>query len=128
MEVSARRSATLPNRTLCRRAAASSTDGRRQSRSGVSGALLLLWIRKSTAAFDQDLEQTTNDLRSPELVALFIQAPAQDPPDRETASVTGTLTIAEATAISTTASQPASSRQPPTVADTTAAAFQSPTI
>jgi len=56
MEVSARRSATLPNRTLCRRAAASSTDGRRQSRSGVSGALLVLWTRKSTAAFDQDLD------------------------------------------------------------------------
>ena len=52
-----------------------------------------------------------------------------DPPDSETASVTDTLTTAEATAISTTgSSNTASSRQPPTVADTTAAAFQSPTI
>ena len=50
-----------------------------------------------------------------------------DPPDSETTSVTDTLTTAEATAISTTASQPVSSRQPPTVADTTAAAFQCPT-
>ena len=51
-----------------------------------------------------------------------------DPPDSETASVTDTLTTAKATAISTTASQPASSRQPPTVADTTAAASRSPTL
>ena len=37
-----------------------------------------------------------------------------DPLDSAMASVTDTLTTAEATAISTTASQPASSRQPPT--------------
>ena len=53
-----------------------------------------------------------------------------DPLDSETASVTDTLTTAEATAISTTgSSNTASSRQPPTVtADTTAAAFQGPTL
>jgi len=50
-----------------------------------------------------------------------------DPLDSAITSVTDTLTTAEATAISTTASRPTSSRQPPTVADTTAAAFQSPT-
>ena len=51
-----------------------------------------------------------------------------DPPDSAMTSVTDTLTTAEATARSTTASQPVSSRQPPTVADTTAAASRSPTL
>jgi len=51
-----------------------------------------------------------------------------DPLDSDGASVTDVLTLADTTAISTTASQPASSRQPPTVADTTAAAFPSPTV
>jgi len=50
-----------------------------------------------------------------------------DPLDSDVASVTDVLTTADTTAISTTGSQPAISRQPPTVADTTAAAFQSPT-
>ena len=52
-----------------------------------------------------------------------------DPPDSAMTSVTDTLTTAEATAITTTgSSNTVSSRQPPTVtADTTAAAFQSPT-
>jgi len=45
-----------------------------------------------------------------------------DPLDSDGASVTDVLTTADTTAISTT------SRQPPTVADTTAAAFQSPTL
>ena len=50
------------------------------------------------------------------------------PLDSEVASVTDALTIADATAISTTGSNKRLiSRQPPTVADTTAAAFQSPT-
>jgi len=53
-----------------------------------------------------------------------------DPPDSAMTSVTDTLTTAESTAISTTGSSyTVSSRQPPTVtADTTAAAFQSPTL
>ena len=52
-----------------------------------------------------------------------------DPPDSETASVTDILTTAEATAVSTTgSSNTVTSRQPPTVADTTAAASRSPTI
>jgi len=67
---------------------------------------------------------------SPSLVGVstlgYPSGPA-DPLDSAMTSVTDTFTTAEATATSTTASQPTSSRQPPTVADTTAAAFQSPT-
>jgi len=51
-----------------------------------------------------------------------------DPLDSNVASVTDVLTTADTTAISTTGSQPTISRQPPTVADTTAAASRSPTI
>jgi len=51
-----------------------------------------------------------------------------DPLDSNVASDTDAQSIADsATAISTAGSQPTISRQPPTVADTTAAAFQSPT-
>jgi len=51
-----------------------------------------------------------------------------DPLDSDGASVTDVLTTANTTAISTTGSSESTiSRQPPTVADTTAAAFQSPT-
>jgi len=52
-----------------------------------------------------------------------------DPLDSDGASVTDVLTTADTTAISTTGNtQSTTSRQPPTVADTTAAAFQSPTL
>ena len=48
--------------------------------------------------------------------------------DSDVARVTDALTTADATAISTTGSnEPVISRQPPTVADTTAAASRSPT-
>jgi len=51
-----------------------------------------------------------------------------DPLDSDGPNVTDVLTTADTTAISTTgSSEKTSSRQPPTVADTTAAAFQSPT-
>ena len=51
-----------------------------------------------------------------------------DPLDSDGASVTDVLTTADTTAMSTTGnSEQTISRQPPTVADTTAAAFQSPT-
>jgi len=51
-----------------------------------------------------------------------------DPLDSDGANVTDVLITADTTAISTTgSSEKTSSRQPPTVADTTAAAFQSPT-
>jgi len=51
-----------------------------------------------------------------------------DPLDSDGASVTDVSTTADTTAISTTGSSKQTiSRQPPTVADTTAAAFQSPT-
>ena len=50
-----------------------------------------------------------------------------DPLDSAMTNATDILATAEATATSTSASQPTSSRQPPTIADTTAAAFQSPT-
>ena len=63
-----------------------STDGRRQSSSAVSGALLvpLPWTLTSTgqrsfAAYDpMTWNRLPTALRSPKL-ALFIQAPAQDP-------------------------------------------------
>ena len=52
-----------------------------------------------------------------------------DPLDSDGARVTDVFITADTTAISTTgSSNPAISRQPPTVADTTAAAFQSPTL
>jgi len=51
-----------------------------------------------------------------------------DPLDSDGASVTDVFITADTTAISTTgSSEQTTSRQPPTVADTTAAAFQSPT-
>jgi len=51
-----------------------------------------------------------------------------DPLDSDGARVTDVFTTADTTAISTTvSSEQTISRQPPTVADTTAAAFQSPT-
>ena len=85
MEVSARRSATLPGRPLC--AGGVYTDGRRQSRSAVSGALLVPWTRTSTGqcsfacwVWPQDLEPTTNCPSITRTVAFFIQAPAQGPP------------------------------------------------
>jgi len=62
-----------------------STDGRRQSRYAVSGALLVLWTltftgQRSFAAYDpMTWNRLPTALRSPKL-ALFIQAPAQDPP------------------------------------------------
>jgi len=52
-----------------------------------------------------------------------------DPLDSDVVGVTDVLTTADATAIATTGSNNLLiSRQPPTVADTTAAAFQSPTL
>ena len=62
-------------------------------------------------------------------VALGYPSGLADPLISDVASVTDAQSIADsATAISTTGSQPTISRQPPTVADTTAAASQSPTI
>jgi len=61
-------------------------------------------------------------------VALGYASGLADPLDSDVASVTDALTTADATAISTTGSnEPVISRQPPTVADTTAAASRSPT-
>jgi len=68
MEVSARRSATF----LC--VPAASTDGRRQSRSAVSGAFLVPWTRTSTghrsfAAYGpRTWNRLPTALRSPELL------------------------------------------------------------
>ena len=62
-------------------------------------------------------------------VALGYPSGLADPLDSDVASVTDVLTTADATAISTTGSnKQLISRQPPTVADTTAAASRSPTI
>jgi len=61
-------------------------------------------------------------------VALGYPSGLADPLDSDVASVTDVLTTADATAIATTGSnEPLISRQPPTVADTTAAASRSPT-
>jgi len=68
---------------------AASTDGRRQSRSAVSGALLVPWTRTFTGqrSFAEFGPRTTNyqlpAANGPPItrtVARFIQAPAQDPP------------------------------------------------
>jgi len=62
-------------------------------------------------------------------VTLAYPSGRADPLDSDGASVTDVLTTADSTAMSTTGSSESTiSRQPPTVADTTAAAFQSPTI
>jgi len=64
---------------------AASTDGRRQSRSAVSGARPgaldsdVYWPAQLCCVWLQDLEPTTNDPSITTTVALFIQAPAQDP-------------------------------------------------
>ena len=61
-------------------------------------------------------------------VALGYPSGLADPLDSEVASVTDVQNTADsATAISTGSNKQLISRQPPTVADTTAAAFQSPT-
>jgi len=71
MELSVRRSATLPGRPLC--AGGVYTDGRRQSRCAVSGALLVHWTRTSIGqhSFAAYGPRTQNRLpaalRSPEL-------------------------------------------------------------
>jgi len=65
---------------------AASTDGRRQSRSAVSGALSpgdldsdVYWPAQLGCVWLQDLEPTTNGPPITRTVARFIQAPAQDP-------------------------------------------------
>ena len=62
-------------------------------------------------------------------VALGYPSGLADPLDSDVASVTDVLTTADATAIATTggSNKQLISRQPPTVADTTAAASRSPT-
>jgi len=63
-------------------------------------------------------------------VTLGYPSGLSDPLDSDGASVTDVLTTVDTTAISTTtgSSKQVTSWQPPTVADTTAAAFQSPTL
>jgi len=62
-------------------------------------------------------------------VALGYPSGLADPLDSDVASVTDAQSTADTTAISTTDSdKQLILRQPPTVADTTAAAFQSPTL
>jgi len=65
---------------------AASTDGRRQSRSAVSGALSpgdldsdVYWPAQLGCVWLQDLEPTSNGPSITRTVARFIQAPAQDP-------------------------------------------------
>jgi len=82
MEVSARRSATLPGRPLC----AGGVYGRSSpvslcSLRGSPGAALdsdVYWPPQLCCVWPQDLEPLPTALRSPEL-SLSIQAPAEDP-------------------------------------------------
>jgi len=61
---------------------AASTDGRRQSRSAVSGVLLVPSTRTSTGqrSFAAYLEPTTNGPPITRTVGLLVQAPARRPP------------------------------------------------
>jgi len=83
MEVSAQRSATSSGRPLC----AGGVYGRPSpvsicSLRGPPGALDsdVYWPAQFCCVWSQDLEPTTNGPAITRTVALFIQAPAQDPP------------------------------------------------
>jgi len=61
------------------------TAGHRQSHSAVSGALMVPWTRtsigqRSFAVYGPNLEPITASPSTARTVAIFIQAPAQDPP------------------------------------------------